>query len=159
MFYPTLNDLSCIQQLADADLYFVMLSTVDYDIYFTSVYMYIVEHLHFPLQGSVQFFVEVHDNDGLTSDDLVDQVYVDISLSPSDSFTSYQYYAGIHGNSRIELRFRVRCEANYYGTDCAHYCVLTDDHSGHYSCDSNGYKVCLSGWTNPGQSCTQGKLY
>ena len=114
--------------------------------------------IHFLLQGSVQFFVEVHDNDGLSADDLVDQIYVDISLSPSDPFTSYQYYTGIHGYSRIELRFRVRCEAHYYGTDCAHYCVRTDDHSGHYSCDSNGYKVCLNGWTNLGQSCTQGEL-
>ena len=101
----------------------------------------------------MQLFVEVTDNDFI-SDDLVDKIYVDIdSLSLSSSFTSYQYYIGDYGRSHIELRFRVQCEAHYYDPDCSRYCVYTDNQNGHYSCDSDGYKVCLDGWFNSSQNC------
>lgn len=44
--------------------------------------------------------------------------------------------------------------ADYYGVDCATYCVARDDSTGHYNCDTNGGKNCLEGWSGP--ECTIG---
>ncbi len=102
-------------------------------------------------------FIEVEDED-ILFDDHVDDVYVTITRTPSSSFSSRTAYNGIHGNSRIELSFRVQCAANFYGSDCATRCVPRDDSGGHYSCGSNGERICLSGWSGPSTSCTTGKL-
>ena len=107
-------------------------------------------------QGAVQLYVEVYDiDDG--ADDHVDDVYVEINLDPNTQFTTATNFYGNNGNSRISLSFRVTCTANYYGTDCATYCVPTDDASGHYTCDQgSGARICLSGWS--GSDCNIRKL-
>ena len=104
----------------------------------------------------MRLFIEVEDYDSFNSDDHVDDVYVTITLTPSSSFTSRRAYTGIHGNSRIELSFRVQCSSDFYGSNCATYCVPRDDSVGHYSCGSNGEKICLSGWSEPASDCTTG---
>ena len=103
----------------------------------------------------MRLLIEVEDND-LFFDDHIDDVYVTITLTPSSSFTSRQTYTGIHGNSRIELSFRVQCAANFYGSNCATRCVARDDSGGHYTCGSNGQRICLSGWSGPASDCTTG---
>ena len=103
-------------------------------------------------QGGFQLYIEVYDVD-LNADDHVDDVYIEMSLSPSSSFTSRQNFYGDHGRSRIEFSFRVQCSSNYYGSDCATYCVPRDSSSGHYTCGSRGQKICRSGWTNPSNNC------
>ena len=107
-------------------------------------------------QGAAQLYVEVYDiDDG--SDDHVDDIYVEINLDPNTQFTTATNFYGNNGNSRISLSFRVTCTANYYGTDCATYCVPTDDSSGHYTCDQrSGARICLNGWS--GSDCNIGKL-
>ena len=92
----------------------------------------------------------------MNADDHVDDVYIEMSLSPSSAFTSGQNFYGDHGHSRMEFSFRVQCSSNYYGSDCATYCVITNDSSGHYSCGANGEKICLSGWTDPATNCITG---
>ena len=109
------------------------------------------------LQGSVKLFVEVNDKD-LIFDDHVDDVYVTISRTPSSVFTSRVTYTGIHGNSRIELSFRVQCDSNFYGSNCATFCVARDDSGGHYACGPNGERICLAGWSEPSSDCTTRKL-
>ena len=119
----------------------------------------LASHFHFSihmLQGSFQLYVRVVDEDSGNSDDHVDDIYIDISLSVSSSFTTQTDFYGDHGNSRIRLAFRVRCNANYYGSDCATYCVNTDDSTGHYTCGPSGTKNCLSGWT--GTECNTRKF-
>lgn len=91
--------------------------------------------------------------------DHVDDVYADVILSPSSSFTSLRGFNGDHNNAVITLRFRVRCLTNYYGGDCATYCVRTDNSRGHYTCRSNGEKNCLSGWSNPAGNCLTRELH
>ena len=103
------------------------------------------------MQGTVKLFIEVVDHDSLSSNDHVDDIYVTITLTPSSSFTSRRAYTGIYGNSRIVLSFRVQCMSNYYGSDCATYCVPRDDSEGHYSCRLNGQKICLNGYE--GMNC------
>ena len=108
------------------------------------------------IQGTVRLFIEVEDYDSFNADDHVDDVYVTITQSPSSSFSSRLAYTGVHGNSRIELSFRVQCTANFYGSNCATHCVPRDDSQGHYSCGSNGERICLSGWSEPVSDCTTG---
>ena len=109
------------------------------------------------LQGDVTLYIKVEDYDFFSSDDHVDDVYVPISLVPSSSFSSTTRYNGVNGNSRIELNFRVQCTSNYYGSNCATYCLRRDDSGGHYTCGSNGEKICLSGWSDPSTDCTTRK--
>ena len=87
----------------------------------------------------------------------MDDVYVDITISPNEQFTTATNFYGVNGNSRVRLSFRVTCVTNYYGVNCATYCVaMDDDVNGHYSCDTNGGKNCLDGWSGP--DCTIGML-
>ena len=111
--------------------------------------------LIFIRQGGFQLYVKVRDVDSGNADDHVDDIYVDVSLSVASSFTTQTDFYGDHGNSRIRLSFRVRCSANYYGSDCATYCVNTDDSTGHYTCSASGMKNCLAGWT--GSDCNTGE--
>ena len=105
------------------------------------------------VQGQVQFYIEVVDNDDTDPDDHVDDIYVDISLSPSASFSQVMSYNGDHGNGRIELSFRVRCEESFYGQNCTTFCQPTDDSSGHYTCGPNGERICFQGYS--GLCCDQ----
>ena len=107
------------------------------------------------VQGTVRLFIEVEDAD-VFFDDHVDDVYVTITRNPNSSFSSRQAYTGVHGNSRIELSFRVQCTANFYGSNCATHCVARDDSGGHYRCGSNGERICLSGWSELASDCTTG---
>ena len=106
----------------------------------------------------MKLLIEVEDHDSLTSNEHVDDIYVTISLTPSSSFTPRRAYTGVHSNSRIELSFRLRCAANFYGSNCATRCVPRDDSGGHYRCGSNGERVCLSGWSGPSSDCTTREL-
>ena len=110
---------------------------------------------YYHVQGTVTLFIEVEDNDPFF-DDHVDDVYATITQSPSSSFSSRQTYTGVHGNSRIELSFRIQCTANFYGSNCATHCVPKDDSGGHYGCGSNGERICLSGWSELARDCTTG---
>ena len=109
---------------------------------------------YYHVQGTVTLFIEVEDND-LFFDDHVDDVYATITQSPSSSFSSRQTsYTGVHGNSRIELSFRVQCTGDFYGSNCAINPVARDDSRGHYRCGSNGETICLSGWSEPVSDCS-----
>ncbi|KAH3851971.1 delta-like protein 1 [Dreissena polymorpha] len=61
----------------------------------------------------------------------------------------------IHKTDRtqLEYRYRVTCDVNYYDAGCSKLCRPRDDHFGHYTCDSNGDIVCMTGWT--GAFCDQ----
>ena len=107
----------------------------------------------------MRLFIEVEDYDSFNRNDHVDDVYVTITLTPSSSLTSRRTYSGIHGNSRIELSFRLQCSSNFYGSNCATYCMPRDDNGGHYSCGVNGQRTCLSGWSGPSSSCLTRELF
>ena len=71
---------------------------------------------------------------------------------------------GVHqeSHSKLEYEYRMVCSRHYFGGDCDTLCRPRDDQFGHYTCDSNGEKVCLNGWqkdtTRPeGDYCTKGR--
>ena len=79
---------------------------------------------------------------------------------PSLPFPLQQEYTGVHSNSHIVFSFSISCDSNFYGSDCATYCVPTDSTQGHYSCDSStGEKICKSGWTDSDNDCLTRMFY
>ena len=83
------------------------------------------------------------------------------SLPPSPPpFSLQREYTGEHSNSHITFSFSISCDSNFYGSDCATYCVPTDSSQGHYSCDSStGEKICRSGWTDSDNNCLTRMFY
>ncbi|XP_071962629.1 uncharacterized protein [Antedon mediterranea] len=52
-------------------------------------------------------------------------------------------------NHTLHFSYRVVCNNNRYGPQCATECTPRDNYFSHYTCDSEGNKVCLDGWTGP----------
>lgn len=69
---------------------------------------------------------------------------------------SAQWYNVTHIGTvaNISFSYRMVCEQNYYGNSCSRLCIPRNDAFGHYSCDSNGNRVCLPGWSNVASYCT-----
>ena len=73
---------------------------------------------------------------------------------------STQWYNVTHigAVANISFSYRMVCLQNYYGNSCSRLCVPRDDANGHYSCDINGNRVCLPGWSNVAAYCTTGSV-
>ena len=104
-----------------------------------------------------QLFVNIIDIDVLDND-LIANIFIDLSLELNDAFTAMESYGTGSGGS-IVLQFKVECNDNYYGLDCGTFCVDTDNTSGHFTCGSNGERICLLGWSEPTTSCLTRKLH
>uniref|UniRef100_A0A8C4NJP3 Delta-like protein n=1 Tax=Eptatretus burgeri TaxID=7764 RepID=A0A8C4NJP3_EPTBU len=65
-----------------------------------------------------------------------------------------------HGPSMVvQYRIRVTCDENYFGSNCTRLCKPQNDYFGHYTCDTQGNKICREGWTGAGCKnaiCRQG---
>eukprot|EP00794_Sanderia_malayensis_P020236 gene20236-22215_t len=99
-------------------------------------------------QGGFGFRVHVWDDDHGNflggADDFVDDYAINVYIAPGTGWSE----RGFSGRrSRIVAYVGVWCDTNYYGNDCATYCLAKDDASGHYTCDQRtGSKVCIKGW-------------
>ena len=101
--------------------------------------------------------MRIDDYDPLDADDLLDRVVVNRIQAPGNSFSPILSQRGIYGKVTMQFSFKVSCETNYYGSDCARHCVPQDsDTLGHYTCDGNGNRVCRTGYT--GADCVTGEL-
>ena len=58
---------------------------------------------------------------------------------------------------RLDYKYRVICDADYFGPGCSVVCRPRDDELGHYRCTENGTKACLDGWTGP--YCDKGEAW
>ena len=107
------------------------------------------------VQGAFQFHVKVDDSDP-DSDDLLDRVIVDLRLPISSSFTAVSQL-GFYRVVTMQFRFRAMCQTNYHRSDCSVFCAPQDsDTLGHYTCGSDGGRVCRSGYS--GVDCLTCKL-
>ena len=61
--------------------------------------------------------MQVTDYDPI-DDDHVDDIFIDMSLATSSSFTVPQTFVGTSNNARLELSFRVQCSPGFTGEDC-----------------------------------------
>jgi Golgi apparatus protein 1 len=104
-------------------------------------------------RGGFQMFVSIYDEDDINNDDHVDDLYAQERLNPGQSISEREY-TGSRSNSHITFSFSISCDSNFYGSDCATYCVPTNNNQGHYWCDSStGEKRCRPGWTDPDNNC------
>ena len=102
--------------------------------------------------------LEVWDDDVITNDDFIDRFSKNIDLNtvrsgPPSLRDGSERVVLSSKRVRIELDLDVYCETHFYGPSCSVKCVPRDDSSGHYTCDSQGRKVCRSGWY--GEDCTR----
>ena len=78
-------------------------------------------------------------------------------LVPSADWHSFTHEGRSSSGStglRRTYRVRVQCDPNYFNATCMKFCRPRDDNFGHYTCDQQGDKVCLPGWT--GATCETG---
>lgn len=65
----------------------------------------------------------------------------------------------MNGAGTLRLQYKALCQENYYGTACDILCQPADsDTLGHYTCGSNGNKICNDGWSDPPKNCLVRKL-
>ena len=103
-------------------------------------------------------YVEAIDEDPGSDDDL-DDIFINRRLEVNTSFTEIGTYSGNFNRVTIQMSFRVMCQENYYGADCATFCMAQDDdENGHYTCNSDGSIQCLSGFENPSNNCRDSEL-
>ncbi|CAG0884542.1 unnamed protein product [Cyprideis torosa] len=106
----------------------------------------------FTWPGTFSLIIEAwHENDETNPEGpslitrFAEQKWLNVGLS---------WEAGVFRRSHLELHYdyRVRCEPNYYGDGCAVLCRPRNDSFGHYTCNAEGQKRCLEGWS--GDYCT-----
>uniref|UniRef100_A0A8C5Q873 Delta-like protein n=1 Tax=Leptobrachium leishanense TaxID=445787 RepID=A0A8C5Q873_9ANUR len=70
-------------------------------------------------------------------------------------FVGEDWSQDIHSGQQSELRYsyHVTCDEYYSGDSCSDYCRPRDDPFGHYTCDQEGKRLCLSGWR--GEYCAE----
>lgn len=111
-------------------------------------------------QGSFTLYVRVRDRDSSFSegysDDNVDEFSITRTMSPGSNSGELRF-TGTTGKT-LKLRFEVDCNPNYYGSSCTTHCVAQDNNGGHFTCGSNGQKICIEGWSDPSNQCLTGEL-
>ncbi|XP_063762554.1 delta-like protein C isoform X2 [Eleginops maclovinus] len=50
-------------------------------------------------------------------------------------------------DSELRYSYHVVCNENYHGEECSAYCRPRNDTFGHFTCDEQGNRRCLEGWT------------
>ena len=113
------------------------------------------------MQGSFKLVVTTYDDDGsssLNADDHVDTTVIQKIMSPGQT-SSGQYYGNrSNRRTRLDVEFTVGCDAHYYGSRCDILCEPQDDVNGHYTCGTQGQKICRLGWTEPFTNCVTREL-
>ncbi|XP_037944015.1 protein serrate-like [Teleopsis dalmanni] len=77
------------------------------------------------------------------SERLIEEASYSGVILPSPEWKTLDH---IGTNARITYRVRVQCAVTYYNTTCTTFCRARDDQFGHYTCGSEGQKLCLQGW-------------
>ena len=62
--------------------------------------------------------------------------YTNTSGGPSDIITLRD------PRISIEASFDMKCDTDYYGSQCDIFCQTHDEELGHYTCDSQGNRIC-----------------
>ena len=78
--------------------------------------------------------------------DLIDRVSKVGILTPNSTWQQHTYNGPA---ATLVYKLRLVCDRHYYGPSCTVYCKPRSDRYGHNTCDSNGNRVCLPGWSGP----------
>ena len=104
------------------------------------------------LQTNIKVNIEVLDDNGASSTVNPTRILnTQANLLPQVSGNFSSDTTVNEGDSNVILlsyATRIECATNYYQSDCSVHCIPTNDNTGHYTCDTNGSKICLHGFTN-----------
>ena len=118
-----------------------------------------VTHVQTRLQTSFQLFMRARDEDNPGTDDDLDDIFINRSRQPSTVFSQEEEYFGVNEDVSVRLSYRITCQTNYYGSNCATFCLAqNNDVNGHYTCNSDGSIRCRDGYENPSNNCRDSKL-
>ena len=96
------------------------------------------------------------DVDQSTTDDIVDDIIIDIQFNDTILSVPIRDYLSTHSIVNMTLGYSLRCAQNFFGSNCSIQCVDTDDDvAGHFVCDENGNKVCRHGYQDLDSDCTK----
>ena len=85
---------------------------------------------------------------------MVDRNVYNLDMSPNGQWSNQITVAGRYNAVTFTVQIRVSCQPNYYSSDCTVYCAPQNDSTnGFYICDTNGNKVCRTGYSNPSGNC------
>lgn len=87
---------------------------------------------NFPFQGADGKLIEKASHSGM--------------INPSSHWQKLTHNGLV---AQFEYQIRVSCDEHYYGFGCNKFCRPRDEFFGHYTCDYNGNKTCLEGWSGP----------
>ena len=85
------------------------------------------------------------------SDGVIEETNYSGIVLPGSTWHTLNHYGK---NAQLIYRIRVQCSEHYYNATCTKFCRPRDDLFGHYTCNSNGDKVCIDGWK--GSDCETG---
>uniref|UniRef100_A0A671QS93 Delta-like protein n=1 Tax=Sinocyclocheilus anshuiensis TaxID=1608454 RepID=A0A671QS93_9TELE len=115
----------------------------------------IVLPFSFAWPRSYTLIVEALDfNNDTASGKLIEKAYHSGMINPNRQWQKLTHNGPI---AQFEYQIRVTCDEHYYGFGCNKFCRPRDEFFGHYTCDQNGNKTCLEGWTGP--DCNTGCVH
>uniref|UniRef100_A0A8C7ZF66 Delta-like protein n=1 Tax=Oryzias sinensis TaxID=183150 RepID=A0A8C7ZF66_9TELE len=108
----------------------------------------IVLPFSFAWPRSYTLIVEAWDFNNETSAEgkLIEKASLSGMINPSQIWQRRTHNGPI---AQFEYQIRVRCDDHYFGFGCNKFCRPRDEFFGHYTCDGNGNKTCLEGWSGP----------
>uniref|UniRef100_A0A669ER87 Delta-like protein n=1 Tax=Oreochromis niloticus TaxID=8128 RepID=A0A669ER87_ORENI len=108
----------------------------------------IVLPFSFAWPRSYTLIVEALDFNNETSVDgrLIEKASHSGMINPSPQWQKLTHNGPV---AQFEYQIRVSCDEHYYGFGCNKFCRPRDEFFGHYTCDNNGNKTCLEGWSGP----------
>uniref|UniRef100_A0AAX7UHG0 Delta-like protein n=1 Tax=Astatotilapia calliptera TaxID=8154 RepID=A0AAX7UHG0_ASTCA len=107
----------------------------------------IVLPFSFAWPRSYTLIVEALDFNNETSDGrLIEKASHSGMINPSPQWQKLTHNGPV---AQFEYQIRVSCDEHYYGFGCNKFCRPRDEFFGHYTCDNNGNKTCLEGWSGP----------
>lgn len=84
---------------------------------------------------------------------LIEKAFHSGMINPSPHWQKLTHNGPV---AQFEYQIRVTCDEHYYGFGCNKFCRPRDEFFGHYTCDYNGNKTCLEGWSGP--DCNTGEV-
>ena len=99
--------------------------------------------------------------DGGQTDEIIEFIHVVLNpVMTSNNYANFRIYPGVNGipatggAASMNMTYRVMCSSNSYGSDCGTVCDARDDTLGHYTCNSAGGLVCMTGYQDVATNCT-----
>ncbi|KAG7462857.1 hypothetical protein MATL_G00189190 [Megalops atlanticus] len=83
------------------------------------------------------------------SSEIIEKAVHSGMINPSRQWQTLKHNGPV---AQFGYQIRVTCDEHYYGVGCNKFCRPRDEFFGHYTCDHNGNKTCLEGWSGP--DCT-----